>query len=138
MFNKIITPVDLAHIDKLGRALDCAADLAKHYGLPIIYVGVTSSAPGAIAHNPEEYTEKLQNFVDGEVEKYGVDASAHMEKANDPSIEIEAALIKAIDKTGADLVVMASHVPGAVEYVWPSNGGKVAQHAKCSVMLVRP
>lgn len=138
MFNKIITPVDLAHVDKLERALDCAADLAKHYGLPITYVGVTSSAPGAEAHNPEEYSQKLQSFAEGEASKHGVDATSHMEKANDPATEIEDALIKAIDATGADLVVMASHVPGALEYVWPSNGGKVAQHAKCSVMLVRP
>ena len=45
MFTKIMAPVDLAHIESLERALDCAADLAKHYGLPIAYVGVTSSGP---------------------------------------------------------------------------------------------
>ena len=39
--------------------------------------------------------------------------------------------------TGADLVVMQSHVPGLMDYIWPSNGGKVAGHAKCSVLVVR-
>jgi hypothetical protein len=33
---------------------------------------------------------------------------------------------------------MASHVPGLTEYVWPSNGGKLAGHAKASVFVVRP
>mgnify|MGYP005990346391 CR=1 FL=1 len=138
MFNRIMTPVDLAHVDKLERALDCAADLAKHYGLPITYVGVTSSAPGALGHNPKEFGQKLQSFVDGEIDKRGIEATAHTAMANDPATEIDNALIHAIDDTGADLVVMASHLPGAVEYIWPSNGGKIAQHAKCSVMLVRP
>ena len=32
MFNHIMTPVDLAHIDRLDRALTAAADVAKAYG----------------------------------------------------------------------------------------------------------
>lgn len=138
MFNRIMTPVDLGHIDKLGRALDCAADLAKHYQLPITYVGVTSSAPDALAHNPEEYKQKLQSFVDGESKKHGIEATAYAIVVNDPATEIDYELIHAVDDINADLVVMASHLPSAVEYFWPSNGGEVARHAKCSVMLVRP
>lgn len=46
-------------------------------------------------------------------------------------------LLKAVKDTGADLVVMASHVPNIMDYVWPSNGGKIAEHAECSVMVVR-
>lgn len=137
MFNKIMAPVDLAHAEKLGTALDCAADLAKHYGVPIVYVGVTSSAPSELAHNPKEFDLLLDAFAKQQGAKHDVETSAHTILAHDPTIEIDDALMRAIDETQADLVVMASHVPNVMNYIWPSNGGKLAEHAKCSVMVVR-
>lgn len=138
VFKRIMAPVDLAHQNKLGRALQCAADLAKHYGVPVTYVGITSTTPSSLGHNPSEFGQKLQAFADGEAEKYGIDVAAHTAIAHDPTTEIDDALIHAIDETGADLVVMASHVPGVMDYIWPSNGGKLAEHAKCSVLVLRP
>ncbi|MBT8423786.1 MAG: universal stress protein, partial [Silicimonas sp.] len=118
-------------------ALDCAADLAKHYDVPIVYVGVTSSAPSRLAHNPEEFGQKLDAFAQGQADKQGLQATAHTAIAHDPTTEVDDALVRAIDETGADLVVMASHVPNVMDHIWPSNGGKLAEHAKCSVMVVR-
>ena len=69
--------------------------------------------------------------------KHGVKAAAHTAIAHDPTTEVDDALMRAIDETGADLVVMASHVPNVMDHIWPSNGGKLAEHAKCSVMVVR-
>ena len=138
MFKQIMAPVDLAHVEGLARALDCAADLAKHYRVPIAYVGVTSTAPGKLGHTPEEFSQKLQAFTEGQIEKHGVEATSHTQIAHDPPTEVDDALMRAIDATGADLVIMASHVPGVIDYIWPSNGGKLAEHAKCSVMVVRP
>lgn len=137
MFARIMAPVDLANVDQLRHALDCAADLAAHYNVPITFVGVTSSSPGSMAHNPKEFGEMLATFVKEQADAHGVDATAHAVAVNDPATEVDDALLRAIDETGADLVVMGSHVPGLREYLWPSNGGKVASHAKCSVMLVR-
>lgn len=138
MFTRIMAPVDLAHIERLGRALDCAADLAKHYDIPIFYVGVTSAAPSQVAHNPEEFSAKLNAFAQSEAKRNGVQTSAHISIAHDPTTEIDDALLRAIKETGADLVVMASHVPNVMDHIWPSNGGKLAEYAKCSVMVVRP
>lgn len=137
MFKRIMAPVDLAHIERLSSALDCAADLAKHYGVPICYVGVTSPHPSQLAHNPEEFSKKLGAFAEAEAARHGVEASAHAQIAHDPTTEVDDALMRAIDEVGADLVVMASHVPNVMDYIWPSNGGKLAGHAKCSIMVVR-
>ena len=81
--------------------------------------------------------KKLGTFAAQEADKHGVEASAHTAIAHDPTTEIDDALMRAIGDTGADLVVMASHVPNVMDYIWPSNGGKLAEHAKCSVMVVR-
>ena len=43
----------------------------------------------------------------------------------------------AVSETGCDLVVMASHVPNVMDHIWPSNGGKLAEHVKCSILVVR-
>ncbi len=132
-----MTPVDLIHADRLKRALDCAADLAGHYGAELVYVGVTAETPGPLGHNPAEYAEKLDAFVAEQAKAHGITASAHPMAAHDPTTDLDDNLFKAIDETGADLVVMQSHIPNFTDYIWPSNGGKLAAHAKVSVMVVR-
>lgn len=137
MFNKIMVPVDLTHVTRLKRALDCAADMANHYGAEICYVGVTGPTPGAIARNPAEYGEKLKAFADAQAAERAITASHHVEIAHDPTTEVDDALLRAVEKTGADLVVMGTHDPGITDYLWPANGTRVAGHSKASVFLVR-
>jgi len=137
MFKKIMAPVDLAHQKGLAPALQCAADLAAHYQAEIVYVGVVAPTPGPVAHSPKEFAAKLAEFAAAQASAHGIASTAHAEIAGDPTTEVDDALLKAVADTGADLVVMASHVPGIVDAIWPSNGGKIASHAKASVMLVR-
>jgi nucleotide-binding universal stress UspA family protein len=137
VFDKIMVPVDLAHHDRLDRALSCAADLAKHYGATVVYVGVTSTTPSKVAHNPKEFETKLADFAASQGSSRGIDIATHTEVAHDPTADVDDALMRAVKATGADLVVMQSHIPDVLDYIWPSNGGKLAEHSDVSVMLVR-
>lgn len=137
MYRKIMVPVDLAHEATLAHALEVAADLALHWGASITYVGVTSPVPGKLGHNPGEFAQKLTEFAKAQGATLDVETRAHPAIAHDPATEVDDALMRAVDETGADLVVMQSHIPGLVDYVWPSNGGKIAAHAKASVLVVR-
>ena len=137
MFKRIMVPVDLAHADKLSRALRCAADLAKHYGATVVYVGVAAATPGSVAHTPAEFKEKMDAFAASQGESAGITTEAVALTSHDPSVDLDPTLIKAVDDTGSDLVVMASHIPNLSDYIWPSNGGTVARKAKVSVMVVR-
>lgn len=137
MFNRIMVPVDLAHADKLDKALRCAADLAKHYGATVVYVGVAAATPGSVAHTPEEFKKKMDAFAASHAELNGVSTEAVALTSHDPSVDLDPTLLKAVDDTGADLVVMASHIPNLTDYIWPSNGGTVAKKASVSVMVVR-
>lgn len=137
MFRKIMVPVDLSHVPSLQKALACAADLAGHFGASVTYVGVTSSAPGPQAHNPEEYDQKLGAFAAEQGRAGGVQTAHHAIVSHDPTSDLDDALLRATEETGADLVVMASHEPGVMDYFWPSHGGRLAEHAKCSVLVVR-
>ncbi|MBK1634427.1 universal stress protein [Rhodovulum adriaticum] len=137
MFNHILAPVDLAHLDRLKRALEVTGDLARHYGVPVTYVGVTTPQPGPVAHSPEEFTAKLADFASGEAAKYGHDARSKAMISHDPAIDLDHVLHEARQEIGADLVLMGSHMPALRDYLWPSHGGKLALHGHSSVFLVR-
>lgn len=137
MYSKIMVPVDLTHVQELDKALNTAADLAKHYGIPVCYVGITSSVPSAIAHNPAEFQQKLEAFSQKQSEQHGHRAESKAVVSHDPTADMNDSLMKASTDIGADLVVMASHVPGLTDYVWPSHGGKLASHSHASVFVVR-
>ncbi|MCU4653539.1 universal stress protein [Roseibacterium sp. SDUM158016] len=136
MFRHIMVPVDLGHADRLDRALGVAADLARHYGARVTYVGVTVPQPSTVAHNPEEFAEKLARFAAAETEVRGVvDAGSHPIVSHDPTIDLDGRLASAADELGADLIVMGSHIPRRFEL--RSHGGHLAALSHHSVMLVR-
>ena len=137
MFKKIMVPVDLRHVERLGYALDVASDLAKHYGIEICYVAVTSPEPSELGHSPSEVEERLKSFGADMAQQNGHAATTHLIVSGDPAIDLDKKLLTAIEDAAADLVVMASHIPNITDYIWASHGGTIALHAKASVMLVR-
>ncbi|MEM7238878.1 MAG: universal stress protein [Pseudomonadota bacterium] len=137
MYNHVMVPVDLRALDALGKALSVAGEMAKQTGALVTYVGVAGGAPSSTAHNPDEFREKLDTFVTGQSEAYGITARSKAVISHDPEIEIGSSLVDAAASLEADLVIMASHLPGWVEHLFHSNAGYVACHAKCSVFVVR-
>ena len=137
MYKRIMVPVDLAHLTRLDKALATARDLAGHYKAEVVYVGVSAATPSSIAHGPADFEQKLTDFAASQAETGGIAASAHAVTSHDPAIDLDPTLLKAVEDTGADMVIMASHIPNITDYIWPSNGGAVAGHAKVTVMVVR-
>lgn len=137
MFNKIMVPIDLAHRDRMEAAMTVAADLAKRYDAKVCYVGATTSTPSSTAHTPQEYSSKLEEFAKKEGAAHGHEVTSHTIISHDPTADLDHDLVKAVDEVGADLVVMATHVPHIGDRLWPSNGGRLATHTKASVFLVR-
>lgn len=136
MYRKIMVPVDLGHLDRMERALGVAADLAKLYGAPVVYVGVTGVQPSPTAHSPEEFEGKLASFAANQASARGVAGEAHALVAHDPAVELDRQLLHAAEEIGADLIVAATHVPSF--FGGASHGGALATHSTASVLLVRP
>ncbi|MFU8897517.1 nucleotide-binding universal stress UspA family protein [Roseinatronobacter thiooxidans] len=137
MYRKVIFPVDLTHIDQLTRALQTAIDLALHYKAEICFVGVSGTAPSALARTPQEYESKLAGFADEQGKAHGLKSSAKACISHDPSIDTDKTLLAAIAELGGDLVVMQTHTPQALDYIWAGHGDTIAVHSKASVFLVR-
>lgn len=137
MFSRIMVPVDLVHVGHLKRALRVAADLGRLYQIEVCYVAVTAPVPGPAAHNPQEFAAKLAALANNEASVHGHKATSHSIVSHDPAADLDKSLMKACEEINADLVVMASHVPGVADYLFPSHGGEMARHAGVSVMVVR-
>jgi nucleotide-binding universal stress UspA family protein len=137
MYRKIMVPVDLAHAERLQKAISTATDMAKLYSAPLCFVGVTAETPTNVAHTPKEYAEKLEAFGAAQSKEHGLDIETVAYPSHDPAVDLDGTLIKAANEKAADLIVMASHVPGLPEHIFASNAGAVASHAKVSVLVVR-
>lgn len=137
MFETIMVPVDLAHSEKLEKSLKVAADLSKHYGAQAFLIGVTASQPSAVAHTPAEFRDKLAAFAEAQAEKHGVAFKAKAAMSQDPARDLDENLDKVVHEIGADLVIMASHVPSFAEHLIASNAGYLASHTDVSVFVVR-
>ena len=136
MYKKIMVPVDLRHTEKLEKALATAADLSKLYRSAVQLVGVTASAASEVAHNPQEFSTRLAEYAAAEGAKYGCDFAAHAIVSPDPAIDLDDTLGREAHDIGADLIIMASHVPGFAEHIFSSNAGYLASHTEISVFVV--
>ena len=132
-----MVPVDLAHTERLEKAFVTAADLAKHYNLPLCYVGVTAETPTEVAHTPDEFAARLKEFGAEQSRRHGLSIETVALPSHDPTTDLDRTLIDAASDVGADLIVMASHVPGLPEHFFASHAGAVASHASVSVFVIR-
>ncbi|MCV2868649.1 universal stress protein [Defluviimonas sp. WL0002] len=137
MFSNIMVPVDLRHLERMSKSLQAAADLARLYSARVCYVGVSSAEPSDLGHRPEEVAARLSGFAKAEAAKHGHQGASHLVINHDPTTELDKALNDAVEEVGADLVVMATHIPNVTDYIWASHGGTLALHSPVSVMLVR-
>lgn len=133
MYKQIMVPIDLAHKDALGKAINTAADLAKTYGSVITFVGISSAAPSAVARTPKEYAAKLDALAEAEAARTGVKIEADAVNDSDVTVDLNRHLVQEAQRLGADLIVMATHAPSR----FGAHAAAVARHAPVSVMVVR-
>ena len=137
MYSTIMVPIDLAHTSTVAKAVEIAAGLGKTYNADIYLVGVTASAPGSVAHDPEEFEQKLNQYAAEQSSNHGCTLKSRVVLCNDPAAELDQALEQVGKEIGVDLVVMASHVPGFMDHLFHSKAGHLATHSDISVFIVR-
>ena len=140
MFSRIMVPVDLEHVDRIGRSLRVAADLARLWSARVVYVAVCGSVPNRIASDPGKFAAELDMFAREQADEYGIETEGHAIHSNDVAAELDRKLLDAIGELDADLVVMASHIPDVPDrmHLISSNASWITRHASVSVMVVRP
>jgi nucleotide-binding universal stress UspA family protein len=137
MFDRIIVPIDLSHTDQLEKAMAVAAGIAKTHDATLHAVGVTPTLPGQVAHTPAEHAEKLRAWAAAKADELGVAIETHSVPSADPQIDMDEKILEEARRLKADLIVMATRVPGFAERIFTAHGPDLAAHAEMSVFLVR-
>lgn len=137
MFKHILVPVDLSAKEQWAKAITIAGEMARHHGSRMTLVSVGGTISGSLPHSIGEQGQMLAAYAAQVAQSEGVDVESRMYDAHDPDVDVDRKLIAAIDDTGADLIVMATHQPGWIEYLVNSHAGRVASHAPVSVFVVR-
>ncbi len=136
MYKKIIVPIEIGSIDKGERIFRKAATLLDDGGA-IILLNVVEDVPTYVAvelpaNIVEDAMKEGRDRLDALVAKTGI--SATVEVGNGPPA---AAILAAAEKHGADLIIIASHIPDIYNYFIGATADRVVRHAKCSVLVDR-
>lgn len=138
MISRILVPVDLSNVDKLTKALDLAASIAKENDATVVYVSVVDSMPTMSTRTEAERAKPLlDSFADDQAKAHGILTADQITLRGDLHLNVGSEIINSAKEAGCDLIVMASHVPGIKDHIFSSNAGYVASHAPISVYVVR-
>ncbi|MAZ19224.1 universal stress protein [Oricola sp.] len=140
MYKAIMLPIDLAHESSWKKAIPVALKMAEAFGAKLHVITVVQDIrDGMVAqYFPDDFETKMvreaAETLSGVVarEMPGVDVTEHVAAG-----QIYREIVRAAEKNGCDLIVMASHRPELADLLIGPNADHVARHTPASVMIVR-
>ncbi|QMU58376.1 MAG: universal stress protein [Boseongicola sp.] len=137
MFKNVMVPVDLNHLEQLGKAIELAAMHTKHGGGSLHLVHVGAAEPGQYGKISADRLQQLENFSAEVATRFHVPVNPQALASDEQATDLDELLLIAVDLTKADLVVVASHVPTFGDFLTGSHGAHLAEHSQVSVFVVR-
>lgn len=137
MYNHIMIPVDLHMPPEVQKATAVATEIAKWQNAKVTLVSVTGMQPGEALQTEEAIAESLSVLADEIGKLSGTEVETRNIHSVDVAAEVDGDLAKAAEEIGADLIVVGTHAPRITDYIFTSHAGKLAQHSKMSVFVVR-
>jgi nucleotide-binding universal stress UspA family protein len=141
MYRDILLAVDLTGHEAQAKAASAAVDLARNYGgrLHVMTVVPDFGLPIVSGYFPKDYEKDALAAADKAlhdfVKKVAPEATGVQHIVAHGTIYKE--ILTYADRTGCDLIVMASHRPELSDYLLGPNAARVVRHAKVSVLVVR-
>lgn len=141
MYKDIMLPLDLGHENEQAKALETAIRLAKADGARLHVITVVPDYGMSIVGGffPEGHEKAVMEKATADLHAF---TKAHL--PDDLPVQhivahgsIYREILAYAEKTGCDLIVMASHRPELEDYLLGPNAARVVRHAKCSVLVVR-
>jgi nucleotide-binding universal stress UspA family protein len=134
MYKTILVPIDLSHPEQGSKTLGIARQIGGE-GSRVVALSVNPDVPAFVAAElPEGLLEKNLSTSRAELEVLSDRAAAEAKiRSGHPSTKI----LECAEEIGADLIVIASHRPGLLDYFLGSTAARVVRHASCSVFVDR-
>ena len=136
MYQKIIIPIDLSHVEKAPQMVAAAKKLAGE-DAKIWLVHAVEGLPGyAAAHVPGGVLETSRVSAREQLEKLADElcAGAAVEVRDGKAATV---VLDVAEENGADAIVIASHRPDLSDYLLGSTAARVVRHAQCTVVVLR-
>jgi len=136
MYKTILVPIDMAHIEK-GKAMIDIAMVQGDKDTQTILLNVVEELPAWVASQlPSGVLDESRQSALEELKAIADTANINVD------VEVRAGhpyrtILEVADKSGAELIIVASHQPGLEDYFLGSTAAKIVRHAKCSVLVVR-
>lgn len=142
MFKNILLTIDLTHPESWTAALPQAVDLARIGGATLHVVSVVPDygMPLVSGFFPDDFAQKALATAKEELKKIvSAGVPADIETRRHVAYgQIHEEVLKAIETTKVDLVVMASHAPDTVrEFLVGSHADRIVRRSPVSVLVVR-
>ena len=135
----ILVPIDISEEKSGAAALKLGQDMAKMQGGKLVVLNVFEQVPGYVAAQlPEGFHESALSAAAARLkeiareQELGETAEIVVREGHPPTVILELA-----SEIGADMIVVASHSPGLVDYFLGSVAARVVRHADCSVLVTR-
>ena len=136
MYKTILVPIDMAHIEK-GKAMVDIATAQGNKDTQTILLNVVEEIPAWVA-------SQLPSGMLDESRQYALEKLKAIADTANINVDVEVraghpykTILEVADKSGAELIIVASHQPGLEDYFLGSTAAKIVRHAKCSVLVVR-
>lgn len=140
MFKTILVPIDITQRSSWESALPQALELARASGGAVTVVTVVRDLKAML--EGVQFPFQVELMMSAARDKLAEIVSAY--RAADVVLEeevrfgsISRQILAAAKDRKADLILMASHRPEVKDYLIGPNAAHVAQHADCSVLVLR-
>ena len=140
-FQRILLPIELGEPSSWEKALPVAVDICRKYDakLDVLTVIPDVGMPVVGSFFPPDFEKKARAKAEEELKAWldehvpdDVEAEGHVSVGT-----IYHKIIRAAEKLGSDLIVMASHRPRMSDYLLGPNAARVVRHAPVHVFIVR-
>lgn len=140
MFKSILVPIDIAHPSSWRAALPQAIEFAsasqgKLTAMTVIPDIRTLLMGVQLAFQLEKLVADARGALARIIADHATDGIAIETEVRTGSIGGE--ILRLAKERDADLILMASHRPEMLDYLIGPNAAHVAQHADCSVLVLR-
>lgn len=142
MFKTILVTIDLNHKESWLHALPMAVDMARLSGGAVhaIVVVPDFGEPLVAGYFPKDFRKNVLTKAQNDLAQL-LEEQVPSDISVTPHVEIgtiHVKILEAIEKTEADLVVMASHAPDRIrEFLVGSQADRVVRRSPVSVLVAR-
>ncbi|MDH3594260.1 MAG: universal stress protein [Rhodospirillales bacterium] len=140
--NIVLAAIDLQHDESDRNVAEEALALARNHEaeLHLVFVVPDQNIGYVQAYIPAEMKAEVEKDARADLDAFGTSLGGGGTKIQTHVLRgiVYEEIVKLSDRIKADIVVIGAHKPGFMDFFLGPNSARVARHAECSVMIVRP